>query len=557
MLLTEARLRTLIRNILLEGAREDAAALAAQLEGDNYSLPALRSLTPRWIVWLADRYLRKKYPVYDSLPDVLPLVSEFESKAKAISEKYLSAVKSEDNKQFKTAVDLAFPPESRGWQNPSDATKMSSSDLSLLLSLYRRKKQRYDVDRSDVSWQKDKVGQFGPWSLYFPTSQENSINIAGADPVTLKPYTTWCTARTDGSNLFYQYVASEDIIFYAIDESKPATDPHSRISLGYTKNHEDEDEDRDEDRDEDKTMRLYAGGENGSITVDAKNDGLVMSDLKRIFGEHLAPINDAALRVINRHGEKHPSNKILDDAAKDVTKFKKILSNLSDREAGWMVGCILGKRHGRSPSSEVLAFAARHKIRGARMAAAESSHTPLESLLILANDKDLYVLRDLAGNRNTPPEILDRLASHESEIVDYALLLNPNTQASTIRRIDDNDRKNSLDSNKVYHKNTPPDVLDKVFDRLPSMKSSSIVRRQLAKHANTRVDTLERLLSDEDDEVREAAIMNVNTPYASAHCAALEILLRKKGYTGVFSRLKYSRGAEMTEFMKTHGPDYC
>ena len=105
--------------------------------------------------------------------------------------------------------------------------------------------------------------------MYFPTTQQNSVNIAGFDPDTHAPYVTWCTARTAGSNLFNLYAAQGIMLFYAIDKSKEPTDPESRISIGFSNG------------------TLEATGRENGITVNGVNKGLTLKDLSRIFGGNL------------------------------------------------------------------------------------------------------------------------------------------------------------------------------------------------------------------------------------------------------------------------------
>jgi len=130
--LTETRLRALIRDILLEGSRDDFEQLMLQLEDDEMSIATLQSLPPKWLAWLGDRYLRQRYPIESkdaSLADILPLVKTFSEKDASISQMYKL------RPDFRDAVDGSFPPESRVWRNPADTTTMSADDLEELLSL--------------------------------------------------------------------------------------------------------------------------------------------------------------------------------------------------------------------------------------------------------------------------------------------------------------------------------------------------------------------------------------------------------------------------------------
>ena len=485
MLLTETRRRALIYDILLEGVREDAAALEVDLEDNPEALRKFQSLStkPKWVNWLADRYLRRKYPVDDTLPDVLPLVVNFASKDAAIGTKYGS------NEQFKAAVDTAFPPESRFWQNPSDVTKMTSSDMNTLLALHDRKKQRIEVDRADESWKSDKIGQFGPWALYFPTNQQNSVNIAGADPVTLKGYTTWCTAQTAGSNLFYNYAGRGIMLFYALDESKPPTDPKGRISLGY------------------ENGVLNVSGEDGHVTVDARNRGLKMPALRRIFGSHLSGILAAAEAVVEHHGAEHPAKAEIAAATRDVVKFKSMLSGLSDDEAADLCEHIFGDGT-KTVSLDVLIVAASHKSAGVRAFVAYNESTPPHLLEKLASDPDAEVRATVARDKKTPSHVLEKLADDSEVGVRAAVAKNKSTPPHFLEKLAaDPDAR--VRANVAHDLRVPSHFLEKLAADPDASVRLAIVkdhrRRKMPAHV------LEKLADDTNARVREAVAENLST----------------------------------------------
>ena len=383
MLLTERAIRQLIYNILLEGVREDADALSALLTDAPDALSQFEplSMKPKWVNWLADRYVRNKYPADDKLQDALPVVVSFAAADAAISQKYGS------NPQFKTAVDTTFPPGARKWNNPADAAAMSTADMDTLLTIYRRPKDKLGIDREDTSWERDEVGTFGPWKLYFPRNQQNSINIAGADPVTHKPYTTWCTARTSGENLFYSYTSDGIMLFYAINTEAPPQNQKSRISLGFNDG------------------KLDVSGEYGGMTVDAANKGLKTAELKRIFGGYYASIIARAEAVIAKHGGKHPAEAEFNAAAKDPVKFNSMLKGLGDFEAGNMADRIFNVR----PSPEVIAAAISHKSPDVRVAVVTRKDTPEDIMVKLAGDPDARVRAKLVAKDHLPEALVVKL----------------------------------------------------------------------------------------------------------------------------------------------------
>jgi len=458
--LAETRLRSLIRDVLLEGYREDVEQLKLQLEGDAESIATLAAFPPDWVAWISNRYIRQTYPHSDTLKDVLPVLRKFYQKYKLILQTY------KDSANFRSDIDALRDSVRAGvgskeiWESPAEFKTMSSSSMDSILALHGRHKERGLVDRRSEAWKSDKIGQFGPWALYFPTNQQNSINIAGADPVTLKGHTTWCTARTAGSNLFYNYAGRGIMLFYAIDESKQPTDPKGRISLGFARG------------------KLHTRGDDGGITVDAANRGLKMPDLERIFGGHLGPILSAAESVIQRHGGSHPAKAELEAAAADPAKFAKMLRGLSDEEAGDLAGGIM--RH--APTAEVVEAAARHKSVPVRVLVASNKNAPPSMLEHLAGDPNEGIRYEVACNRSTPPSVLKKLAGDSDALIRW---------------------------NVAAHKKTPTPALEKLAGD-PNVG----IRRSVAVHKKTSPSALERLAGDDRSDVRAAVASNQNIPAA-------------------------------------------
>jgi len=507
MLLTERAIRRLIYNILLEGVREDADALSALLTDASDALSQFEPLStkPKWVNWLADRYVRNKYPADDTLEDALPVVAAFAAADAAISQKYGS------NPQFKTAVDTSFPPSERKWTNPADAAAMSTADMDTLLTIYRRPKDKLGIDREDVSWKNDEVGTFGPWKLYFPTNQQNSINIAGADPVTHRPYTTWCTARTSGENLFYNYAGRGFMLFYAINTAAGTEDPESRISIGFIRG------------------KLYLDGYNGGLTVNAKNRGLKDADLARIFGGYYTSIIERAEAVVAEHGGKHPAEAEIEAAAKDPVKFNSMLRGLGDSEAGNLASSIFSgdRRESRVVSPEVVVAAINHKYAGVRAAIAPKEDLPLDVVVKFAEDPDAGVRAAIARRRDLPESLLIKLARDTKSVVRVAVAA----------RLD-----------------LPDNILEKLL-----VMNDKRVAHVLARKHKMHPEVLEKFSDTKDNKLISALLQNPNTPahvlrklaftnnrtllYALAHKSASADLIR--------DIIKYCDSTEMPRRAKT------
>jgi hypothetical protein len=484
MLLTERAIRQLIYNILLEGVREDADALRTLLAGAPAALSQFEplSMKPKWVNWLADRYVRSKYPADDTLQDALPVVAAFAAADAAISQKYGS------NPQFKTAVDTTFPPGARKWNNPADAAAMSTADMDTLLTIYRRPKDKLGINREDVSWKNDEVGTFGPWKLYFPTNQQNSVNIAGVDPVTHKPYTAWCTARTSASNLFNNYAAHGTMLFYAINAETPPKDPESRISLGFIRG------------------KLEAGGQYGGITVNAVNTGLESADLARIFGGYYTSIIARAEAVVAEHGGVHPIGAELDAAAKDPVKFNSMLRGLSNAEAEDLVKSIA--KRGISP--EVVAVAANHKYVSVRVvAAAARVGLPAELYFKFAEDPNDEVRSAIAMKKDLlPKDLIVKLAGDPSDRVRAAIAVRQDIPKDLVVKLagDPSDRVRSA---IAFRGKIPKDLVVKLAGD-PAVG----VRRQIAykKKGTLPPDLIVKLAGDSDEYVRAIISRRTDLP---------------------------------------------
>jgi hypothetical protein len=507
MLLTEKRLRALIYNILLEGVREDADALSALLTDATEALSQFEhlSMKPKWVNWLADRYVRNKYPADDTLEDTLPVVVSFAAADAAISQKYGS------NPQFKTAVDTSFPPSERKWTNPADAAAMSTTDMSTLLTIYKRPKDKLGIDREDTSWKNDEVGTFGPWKLYFPTNQQNSINIAGADPVTHRPYTTWCTARTSGENLFYNYAGRGFMLFYAINTEAATEDPESRISIGFIRG------------------KLYLDGYNGGATVNAKNRGLKDADLARIFGGYYTSIIARAEAVVAEHSGEHPAEAEIEAAAKDPVKFNSMLRGLGDSEAGNLASSIFSgdRRKSRVVSPEVVVAAINHKFAGVRLAIAPKEDLPLDVVVKFAEDPDAGVRAAIARRHDLPESLLIKLARDTKSVVRVAV-------AARL------------------------DLSDNILEKLLVMNDKRVAHVLAHKH-KMHPEVLEKFSDTKDNKLISALLQNPNTPahvlrklaftnnstllYALAHKSASADLIR--------DIIKYCDSTEMPRRAKT------
>jgi len=119
--------------------------------------------------------------------------------------------------------------------------------------------------------------------------------------------TTWCTAATEGTNLFLSYVGSNrGIILYHILKkgADSRVDPGSKINVATVKG------------------KPYFSTQHGGLSVDAANAGLTEEKYNRILGDEAQPILDAIIAHSTKLGNKHPAAKEVDAAVASLAAWK-------------------------------------------------------------------------------------------------------------------------------------------------------------------------------------------------------------------------------------------
>jgi hypothetical protein len=523
-----ALIRSLVSSVILEGFRDDQARLA-ELYPEHAQ--DINNLQPKWVAWLSARFgdspkVEETHPFNDAIVTIV----NFAKKDNSLGAKY------RDSEQFRNAIDTKFPPEKRQWQSPNDVTTMSVDEMETILSLSERKKQRFDVEESDMGFEGDRIGKVGPWNLWMPTTRENSCKIVGSDPVTLEPKTTWCTARTSGSNLFYNYVGrpgQEITLFYVIrDEPRESSD---WLSVGFVNG------------------EPVLDGKRGGVSVDRENDGLTEPSLRSALGSDYSRIMDILTQKNRALGGKHPARQKIADAAKDTNALEYLTKGLSKDEATDLKKLVASEpslspeialllsgdddkvvrkqvaKNKRTPPG-VLNRLASDKDRGVRVTVANNTSTPPLVLTRLASDKDFVVMSDATRNPNipievltrlasipdhvravalntvTPVEILARIASDKDAVARVHVAGNPSTPAEVLTRLA-SDKGYDVRLSVTNNKNTPPDVLASL-----ASDEEDGVRIYVAHNEKTPPDVLTRLASDEKDTVRAVVAGNKSTP---------------------------------------------
>jgi hypothetical protein len=123
----------------------------------------------------------------------------------------------------------------------------------------------------------------------------------------------------------------------------------------------------------------------------------------------------------------------------------------------------------------------------------------------LSGDVELRVRNAVAGNGNTPAEVVEILEKADDEFSNnMELVTNPETHTAIPCRFI-NDSSLSIRQSLAAHLNTSPSVLDYLI-----RDDAVSVLVQVALNPNTSESALEYLNDDVDSEVQNAAASNLN-----------------------------------------------
>jgi hypothetical protein len=483
-------LRLIIESILVEGVKDDLMSLYPNHSND------IKSLQPKWLAWLNARF--GKNPNKEEIhpfADALETVKVFAQKDAAIGAKYKS------NEQFRSAVDEAFPPGSRSWNNPSDPSNMAVDEMETIIKLSERKKQRFEVRASNV--EEDRIGKIGSWNLWMPSTRENSCEIAQYDPATLAPKTNWCTARMSGSNLFYNYVGragSRIILFYAIKDG--AKSHEDWLSIGYVDG------------------KPSFTGQAGSISVDGMNRGLTADKLHKILGVDHDKIMKVFDEKANEYGGAHPASVKIENAAKSIEAFKSLTEGLSKEEEADLAGQILKSAE---VSKDVYMHCANHLNPKVRAELAKQLEIPGYVKEILLKDEHPEVLKVTLNYKEFPPEnarkLFDIAIKDESNylIALRELASKQETPVDVLERLTDVKDESSLEILAREH-HTPSSVLEKLYNkRLSKPKEElkefdTLLLSRLANNPNTPTSILLKLYELRDRDITRLISHNPSAP---------------------------------------------
>jgi hypothetical protein len=441
MLLTESQLRSIISVLILEGYKDNQRLLIQKHPSHEN---VLGTMSPKWIEWLIVRYGDSPSIEEDHVfEDAIVTLVKFAERDNSLSTKYRAS------EAFRAAVDEFIKPNERGWtdwSDPREALKVTVDQMETIMDLAQRKKQNVDVDQAgDI--EQDRVGKVGPWNLWMPTSMERSCKIAQYDPITRVPKTTWCTARTAGSNLFYHYVGSQnaDIVLFYIIKDNPTAD-EDWLSVGY------------------RNGKPILNGQRGGLSVKRENSGLTPEMLKSILGSDYGPIMGMLDKKAKDMSGVHPAKEHVRAAARDPALFKKMMKGHSEEENNAMKQMIVGVP---DISPDVLD--------------------------LLADDPGRELAYDVVRNKHVKPETLDKIIDRSLKHHEYHTVNNaadsPNIRPETLRMLAGTLPENFIGT-IAKHPNTPTDVLLDI-----SQGNNIYALRSLPFNPNLTTEMIENILN--------------------------------------------------------------
>jgi len=163
----------------------------------------------------------------------------------------------------------------------------------------------------------DVIGNIGPWTILLPKTKEGSTacDISGKD-------TTWCTTKTRGQNLFYNYAKDDLFLYYVMDYSRTPDDPYKSQDRACVENND---------------SRLSVGiirgeitleGEDGGVSVDAANKGLYPEDLESALGQYHDQVINLIKTNFDSH-QSHPGREKFRQAAQNIVIMRDAVRDLT------------------------------------------------------------------------------------------------------------------------------------------------------------------------------------------------------------------------------------
>lgn len=358
-------------------------------------------IPPDYMEWLSTRYVDGKTQANESLIDINSAI-EFLKLFLSRQNKFKS-----DPEFKKKIVEAGFSDIAIKKLTIEDIKKIISLDTSHLTV----KVEGVEIKDSEY------LGKFGEWNLWLPHTKETSTKIAGYDPVTYEPDTAWCTGRTSGSNLFYNYIGLEGspvFLFYVIKdnpvkkEDKRSDNDWFSVGFQFSSYYE--------------KMVPDFSGTNGGRSVNRSNIGLTSKDVEDALGDQWPDIERRMyqemekFKVTESDGSttyESPAKQVLENIAKDIDKFKEEFAPKSNEEKAEFSRIILQL----NPPEEVKRAIYNWKIRMASEHSGVSYSSLINDLEALGYDDLIETLASKVASKK-PVEFLRDLFPNNKDVLE-------------------------------------------------------------------------------------------------------------------------------------------
>jgi hypothetical protein len=307
---TIEELKALIQSVEVIRSKSKKEELVENIKS-KYNNIDLTNLNEDYLLWLNMRYIESKHKpgeIVHPIEEAIETLGKFSS----IQQKYDTSI------EFKNKVNEA------GYKDISSIKDLTLDDMESIIAL-NTSGLTVRVDGVKIKGE-EFLGKFGEWNLWLPHTKETSVKIVGYDK-NYNPKTTWCTARTKGSNLFYNYIGRKDIpvfLFYIIKDNPEKTEDW--LSIGYVSSR-------------DRLVPDFSGRD-GGLSVNRDNKGLKEESYAEILGEEWVLIKSRIESEIEKYsisgayGKTYisPARSIIEGLAKSLEEFKKELKPKSNEE---------------------------------------------------------------------------------------------------------------------------------------------------------------------------------------------------------------------------------
>ena len=355
------------------------------------------------------------------------------------------------------------------------------------------------VSSDDLAVSEEQLGKIAEengWVLYMPHTTEASCEIGKTGG---RRDTTWCTTRSDSSNMFLNYTANSVkniILFYVVKKGINAeTNPFAKMSIGFIDG-----------------KPLFDNGD-GGVSVNADNGNLTQKKFEQVLGEDLA---DKFLGLMQEKasslGGEHPSKEEFRKLIKNPKALRAKIDSFAKDENGQelrtnFINSVFDYRNFFSPETlNVLAGLIEDDDAWVRREVAQHPTTPSEILNILVKDTNITVKEEAAVHPNLPIEILNDLANDKEPYIRKMVAGSLKAFPKTLNFLA-TDKNYEVRSNVAANPNTPSETLDYLTGQ-----NNRDVTRNVATNPNTPPETLSRLTQDRNFDIVMAAVSNPSTP---------------------------------------------